>query len=336
MKYVRGNLGKIMLNMLVLGLCLVGCKSNTSNKSSNVQGGTTAGSSQHSNEVGNTGEDNSTNSTSRDNTPKVLIPDTDQSNIIEGQDVSLDASSINKGYILLSYSGNASKVRMLITCPNGNVYNYLIPLDKQYGVYPLTEGSGIYNIAVYENVYDDQYAELFAKNVDVSIIDDKSVYLYPNEYIDFNESTKAVAKGSELAKGASTDLDVVASVYHYITENISYDYDKAETVKSGYVPVVDETLSTNSGICFDYASLMATMLRTQRIPTRLEMGYVGDLYHAWISVYIEDVGWIDNIIEFDGKNWRLMDPTLASYADKSTIKDYMKNSDTKYKIKFNY
>ena len=64
--------------------------------------------------------------------------------------------------------------------------------------------------------------------------------------------------------------------------------------------------------CFDYASVMATMLRSQRIPTRLEVGYMGEEYHAWISIYIENVGWVNGIIEFDGKEWNLMDPTFAS------------------------
>ena len=55
---------------------------------------------------------------------------------------------------------------------------------------------------------------------------------------------------------------------------------------------------------------MAAMLRSQDIPAKLEIGYSGKVYHAWISVYIKDVGWIDNIIEFDGKSWKRMDPTL--------------------------
>ena len=57
---------------------------------------------------------------------------------------------------------------------------------------------------------------------------------------------------------------------------------------------------------------MSAMLRSQRIPTKLEVGYSGDVYHAWISCYVDEIGWVDNIIEFDGKNWSIMDPTLAA------------------------
>ena len=71
------------------------------------------------------------------------------------------------------------------------------------------------------------------------------------------------------------------------------------------LPNVDETLKTGKGICFDYAALMTSMLRSQRIPTKLEVGYAGETYHAWISTYVDDKGWVDDIIEFDGKDWQL-------------------------------
>ena len=83
----------------------------------------------------------------------------------------------------------------------------------------------------------------------------------------------------------------------------------------------------------DYAALMSAMLRSQRIPTKLEVGYSGDVYHAWISCYVDEIGWVDNIIEFDGKNWSIMDPTLAANNSASDVKKYVgngKNYVTKY------
>jgi len=144
-----------------------------------------------------------------------------------------------------------------------------------------------------------------------------------------------VKKGQELAASANSDIEVVQNVYHYLTDNITYDYDKAETVQSGYIPNVDDTLNTGTGICFDYASLMGAMLRSQGIPTRLEIGYAGTEYHAWVSIYTDETGWIDNIIEFDGTKWTLMDPTLGSYANDSTVKKYI-NDDTYYQLKYKY
>ena len=64
---------------------------------------------------------------------------------------------------------------------------------------------------------------------------------------------------------------------------------------------------------------MTSMLRSQGIPTKLQIGYAGKVYHAWISVYLEETGWIDDIIQFDGKHWERMDPTFA-YANANSKK----------------
>jgi transglutaminase-like putative cysteine protease len=271
----------------------------------------------------------------RDNTIRVLTPEASGTEVYENDDASIDVSNASDGYVMVAYKGSAAKVRMLIETPAGNTYNYLMDLDGTYDVFPLSEGSGTYKIGVYENLHDNQYAVAFSQSVNITLKDEYSMYLYPNAYVHFTASSTAVKKGQELAAGADTDLDVVENVYHYITKNIKYDYDKAETVESGYVPDVDETLATGKGICFDYASLMGAMLRSQGIPTRLEIGYAGTEYHAWISVYTKETGWIDKVIQFDGNKWTLMDPTLGSYANSSTIKDHLAD-DTYYQLKYKY
>ena len=78
---------------------------------------------------------------------------------------------------------------------------------------------------------------------------------------------------------------------------------------------------------------MTAMLRSQRIPTRLEVGYMGDVYHAWISIYTKETGWVNGIIKFDRKNWELMDPTFAS-TSKSPKNFTSENS--KYTTKYVY
>jgi len=272
---------------------------------------------------------------SRDNTIRVLTPEASGVEVYSNVDASIDASNASEGYVMVKYTGSAAKVRMLIETPAGNTYNYLMDLDGNYDVYPLSEGSGTYKIGVYENLHDDQYAAAFTQSVSVTLKDEYSMFLYPNAYVDFNANSKAVKKGQELAASANNDIEVVQNVYHYITKNVKYDYDKAETVQSGYIPNVDSTLATNTGICFDYASLMGAMLRSQGIPTRLEIGYAGTEYHAWISVYTKETGWIDKIIQFDGTDWTLMDPTLGSYASNNQVKKTLDDT-TYYQLKYKY
>ncbi|MBQ1472846.1 MAG: transglutaminase domain-containing protein, partial [Lachnospiraceae bacterium] len=95
--------------------------------------------------------------------------------------------------------------------------------------------------------------------------------------------------------------------------------------------------ASKKGICFDYASLMSALLRSQQVPTKLVVGYSGTAYHAWISVYISEIGWVDNIIEFDGSNWSLMDPTLAANKanSSSAVKEYVGDG-SNYTVKYNY
>ncbi len=104
----------------------------------------------------------------------------------------------------------------------------------------------------------------------------------------------------------------VEKIYDFVVGNLTYDTQKAANVKSGYLPVLDSVLSSKKGICFDYAALMAGMLRSQGVPCKLIVGYAGTAYHAWISVWTEEEGWIDGAIYFDGKEWHRMDPTFAS------------------------
>ena len=132
--------------------------------------------------------------------------------------------------------------------------------------------------------------------------------------MNFTEKSTTVAKGKEIVQnaGATDDLAKVSAIFNWVTSNFSYDYDLAANPPTGYLPDVDKVLAARKGICFDYAAVMATMLRSQDIPCKLVVGYAGKIYHAWIDVYVEGVGWIKNAIYFDGKSWTMMDPTFVS------------------------
>lgn len=263
--------------------------------------------------------DNSSTASSQgtlDSTPIILKPSADAVETFTCDVAIIDVSNKSEGYIMVKYSGNNPKVKLQLTGADGITYTY--NLHNDYEVFPLTSGSGNYNASIFENIQDTQYATILSQDFSVEIVNVFGPYLYPNQYVNFSESSKPIAKAKELAEAANTDIEVIENVYNYIIENFTYDYDKASSVESGYLPDVDEIFSTNCGICFDYAAVMATMLRTQNIPTRLEVGYMGEAYHAWISTYIKDVGWVNGIIAFNGKSWNLMDPTFASTSNSPT------------------
>ena len=271
----------------------------------------------------------------RDSTPKVLTPSADGVSVYQNDFAAIDASNISQGYIMVNYKGSNEKVKLQITGPDQNCYTYLISDRGTYNTFPLTAGNGSYTIQVLENVAGDTYTVSLTQTVDVTIKDEFLPFLYPNQYVNFNADSKAVSKGSELAKDAYSDLDVVQNVYNYVIKNISYDTEKAQNVSYGYVPNVDDTLASGKGICFDYAALMTSMLRSQNIPTKLEVGYSGDAYHAWISTYIDDKGWVDDIIKFDGNTWQIMDPTLGATNDSAAVKKYVGDG-SHYVVKYTY
>jgi transglutaminase-like putative cysteine protease len=248
--------------------------------------------------------------------------------------VTLDYSNVSEGYIMLNYTGSNPKVKLQITGSNGVTYTYNLHKEAGYETFPLSAGNGSYKIGVYENVTGNSYSPVLSETITANITNTFGPYLYPNQYVDFNASSKVVAKAKELAAGCASDLDVVTKIYDFAT-TISYDYNKAATVQSGYTPNVDEIMASGTGICFDYAAVMASMLRSQNIPTRLEVGYAGTAYHAWISTYIHDIGWVNGIISFDGTNLSLMDPTFAATTDETTLKNFIGDG-SNYKTKYIY
>lgn len=271
----------------------------------------------------------------RDSTPRVLTPSADGVTVYQNDLASIDTSNTSQGYVMVKYNGTNEKVKLQITCPDQSCYTYLISDRGAYDTFPLTAGNGSYALQVLENVAGDTYTVSLAQSINVSIEDEFLPFLYPNQYVNFHTDSKAVSKGSDLAKDTYSDLDVVQNIYNYVIKNISYDTEKAQNVSYGYVPDIDDTLSSKKGICFDYAALMTSMLRSQNIPTKLEVGYSGDAYHAWISTYIDDKGWVDDIIQFNGDTWQIMDPTLAATNDSAAVKKYVGDG-SHYVVKYTY
>lgn len=271
----------------------------------------------------------------RDCTAEVLIPKASGTSVWQAENVIVDVSNASSGYFMVKYTGSVSKVRVQIIAPDGTKTQPLLALDGDYKTFPFAEGNGTYQINILENTTGDKYAVLLSETIDVTLKDEFCPFLHPNQYVNFTEENQAVKKGTELAKDAYSDLDVIQNIYTYVIENITYDEKKAAEVVDGYLPVIDETLSSGTGICFDYAALMTAMMRTQRIPTKLEIGYSGEVKHAWISAYVDEKGWIDNIIEFDGVSWTLMDPTLAANNSRKSVGKYIGDGKN-YTLQYSY
>ena len=225
----------------------------------------------------------------------------------------IDASNKNDGYVMVKTAPTQSRLKVQVI--KGDVkYNYDLNKNGEYEAFPLQLGAGQYNIRIMQNSEGNKYFEIFSAAVDFAPENENAPFLSPNQYSNYNSSSAVVKKSYDLCYYAQSDTEKLIVIYKWITDNISYDKEKAETVQSGYLPNPDEILSIKKGICFDYASVMAAMLRAQGIPTKLVVGTVskGDINHAWNEVYLEGQGWVTVKIYFDGNQWQMMDPTFDS------------------------
>lgn len=284
--------------------------------------------------IGSSKSKNHSDDEKRTTVKEYLIPDASGAVVYGNDIVSIDASNVSEGYVMIRHQGGVDKVKLQITTPDGTTYSYTLSIGS-FEAFPLSGGNGNYHLDVLEHAYDDMYAVAFSQDISVTLNDEFRPYLYPNQYVWFTPEYKAVAYASSLSDKSSNDLDYVEQVYNYVIDNIAYDEELAENVQSDYLPNIDRTMDTKKGICFDYASLMSAMLRSQGVPTKLVVGYSGEAYHAWISVYLKEIGWVDNIIEFDGKSWSLIDPTLAANNSSKSVAKYVGDG-SNYTVKYSY
>ena len=245
-------------------------------------------------------------------------------NVKKNAKAEIDYSNANDGYVMVRFLQNTNKqLRVIITGPSGVKYTYTLKQNGEFEVYPLSDGRGNYTVTAFEQVEGTRYSTANSASFNAALTDEFAPFLRPNQYVNFNQNSAVVRKAAELVAGKTDFMDKVAAIYQFVITNIVYDVELAETVESDYLPDVDRILASGKGICFDYAALMAAMLRSQGIPTKLVIGYTGDVYHAWISVFSKEEGWLDSVIFFDGNEWRLMDPTFAASISSNELSQFI-------------
>lgn len=258
--------------------------------------------------------------------PQIKLPSASGTKCELSDTAEIDYSNAACGYIYARYTGDGGAAKLRVKC--GDVqYDHDITVGEKGEFFPLMQ-SGSYSVKIYEKVAGKSYAEVVSADFDVSIADDRAMYLYPNKYSDFDSGSQCVKKAAELCAGKTADIEKVSAIFEYTAENIVYDKQLAATVKSGYIPDPDRTLSSGKGICFDYASLMTAMCRSQGIPARLVIGYASpDIYHAWNEIYTEETGWITPELFFSHNGYNLADATFyAGNPDKEKISAYISDS----------
>ena len=242
----------------------------------------------------------------------IPVPTAPGTNAAKNAKAEIDYSNAKDGYVMVKYIPAATKpLKVVVIGPSGAQYPYNLK-QGVYEVFPLSDGNGKYKIAAGEVVDGGKMAVAQSVDVNVTLSNEFAPFIRSNQYVNYTKDSKAVQKAADLVKNAKTDIDKVNAIYTYVKSNFKYDTELAKNVKAGYVPNIDDVLAKGKGICFDYAAVTTAMLRSQGIATKMVFGNTGTTYHAWISVYSKELGWVDGIVQFDGKSWKLMDPTFAS------------------------
>lgn len=227
---------------------------------------------------------------------------------------SIDASHVTEGYVAASATSSA---RLKFQVSSGGLeYNYDLPNDGTPISCPLSMGNGTYSFTVWENTSGNRYVELASlTDQQVTLADEFQPFIRPSTYCEYNADSVSTKLANELCADAQNEGDVVRAVYDWIVGNIAYNEDKASTLAdaTGYIPFPDSTVDDGDGICFDYASLAAAMLRSQGIPCKIITGTVSpdNIYHAWNMVYIDGT-WVGASIDIQQNTWSRMDTTFAA------------------------
>jgi transglutaminase-like putative cysteine protease len=169
---------------------------------------------------------------------------------------------------------------------------YIYTLVSTNETLPLQMGSGEYTITLLGSKDGRRFRSLSKETIDVKL-KENAVYLSSSQTVDWNDESEVAILAKELTKDAKTDMEKLELIHDYVINNVKYDYVKAANIAKGYIPNADTTLAEGTGICYDFAAITASMLRSVDVPTKLVKGYSSytPVYHAWNEVLI-DGKWI--------------------------------------------
>ena len=219
--------------------------------------------------------------------------------------MTIDCSNMSEGYIMVKAKKSSKKLKVQIATAGAKL-NYNLNGDGEYEVFPLQFGSGKYQVKLYEHVKGKSYSEEGKVKLSVKMPDELSCFLYPNQYVSYDENTSCVKYTQEMCKDMTEQTEIYKAVCTYVVQNFIYDYIKSVSVQSmsQQMPDIEGCWEKRMGICQDLSAMTCAMLRSQGIPARLMIGTVGsNTYHAWVVAVVNgEEKFFDPTAELDASN----------------------------------
>lgn len=232
---------------------------------------------------------------------------------------------VDNGIVSLTVEPNDYNRLAVLIEKNGVKYQYFVDKSSRFSSYPLQLGNGTYLVRVLENIEGNKYREIARKTISALNIDEGQLYTQSISEINFSSNSLAVIKANDLVNSKMSDAQKIEVIYEYVINQFKYDYKKASTVTSGYVPKLDLIFEAQMGICYDYSAIFAAMTRSVGVPTKLVKGYTENIpgqYHAWNEVFL------------DGE-WKVIDATYdASYLKSGYVTEQFKSAEAYDGLKF--
>lgn len=256
----------------------------------------------------------------------------------QGVTYDIDFKESNNGVVKVLLNTEKDIKTKLIIENGEEKYVYNLSKNKEYISFPLQLGNGNYSVAIYENTAGSNYKKVYSEAQKVTVNVQNNIYLASTQQVEWNKDDKAIILAKNLVdtalkekirksnnpKSTLTEREIIDTLYTYVIKNIDYDYNKIDSLSYDYIPKIDNVLIDKSGICFDYSVLLAAMLRSQEIPTKLIKGYstTTDVYHAWNEIYLADEGrWIIVDTTYDAYMYK----NNSEFALEKSANDYTKN-----------
>jgi transglutaminase-like putative cysteine protease len=210
------------------------------------------------------------------------------------------------GVVVVTYPVESDVRYKAMLKKDGEKYYY--DLTSDHVRLPLQMGEGTYEFAILKNVSGKSYSYVYETTFKVDQINNDNLFLNSTVNVDWAQSDLAIPALNGLVNSDMSDAEKLSAIHESLAETLSYDYEKFSKIQGAYLPNIDATFGSRTGICYDFSSLLAAMLRSEGIPTKLVMGYRADtsVYHAWNEVLIDGEWLIVDLtldVEYFAKGW---------------------------------
>ena len=201
-------------------------------------------------------------------------------------------TEIDRGLLYVKIIGAyESKLNVLLVPKEFEVYEDILrPYGEGY--YPLIHGPAEYIFAIMAEQSNGLYTEVFKRSFIAEFHVDEP-YKYSNVFSLYELDSDLAKKAYEITHRLNSSEDKAKRIKSYIRRNFSYSIEMEvghELVDNDYLYEAEE------GVCYHYASMFSSMMKSVGIPVREVRGFLitnyDSKYHSWNEYLNEDGEWI--------------------------------------------